>query len=230
MRPFSTPSPRLPVPSSADARPTAVVYCEGNFGGIDGKTANGLVRSSERYRIVAVIDSTQAGADAGVVLGGAFAGIPVVASLADSLAAAARSSLDIAGPVPGLNALIIGLAPLSGLLSETDRTAVLEAVSLGLDIVSGLHEFLNDDLEIAAAAAFSAVELFDVRRPRATKDLRMFTGAIDTVDCVRIAVLGTPSGHFGQVLVREMPGRGDLMTAAHEVLDFNSYDTRRIGR
>ncbi|RWR49336.1 lipocalin [Sinirhodobacter ferrireducens] len=46
----------------------------------------------------------------------------------------------------------------------------------------------------------------------------------------RIAVLGTPSGHFGQVLVREMPGRGDLMTAAHEVLDFNSYDTRRIGR
>ena len=38
-------------------RPTAVVYCEGNFGQTDGKTANGLVRHSERYRIVAVIDS-----------------------------------------------------------------------------------------------------------------------------------------------------------------------------
>ena len=30
------------------ARPTAVVYCEANFGGLDGKTANGLVRSSDR--------------------------------------------------------------------------------------------------------------------------------------------------------------------------------------
>ena len=44
-------------PAGLDKRPTAVVYCEGNFADIDGKTANGLVRSSERYRIVAVIDS-----------------------------------------------------------------------------------------------------------------------------------------------------------------------------
>ena len=35
---------------------TAIVYCEGNFGGIDGKTANGLVRHSEMYEIVSVID------------------------------------------------------------------------------------------------------------------------------------------------------------------------------
>ena len=41
------------VPASADERPTAVVYCEANFGRLDGKTANGLVRSSERYEIVA---------------------------------------------------------------------------------------------------------------------------------------------------------------------------------
>ncbi|WP_290788456.1 NAD-dependent epimerase/dehydratase family protein, partial [Halomonas sp.] len=31
----------------------------------------------------------------------------------------------------------------------------------------------------------------DIRRPRPTKHLRMFDGAIDSVDCVRIAVLGT---------------------------------------
>lgn len=48
---------------------TAVVYCEANFGAIDGKTANGLVRHSERYEILSVIDSEKVGLDAGVVLG-----------------------------------------------------------------------------------------------------------------------------------------------------------------
>ena len=43
--------------------PTAVVYCEANFGGLDGKTANGLVRHSEKYNILAVIDSEKAGED-----------------------------------------------------------------------------------------------------------------------------------------------------------------------
>ncbi len=120
-----------------------------------------------------------------------FAGIPVVASLAAAITAAASSSVDIAGPLPRPDALIFGLAPLSGLMSPADRDAVLDAVAAGLDIVSGLHEFLNDDVEIAAAAAIADVTLHDVRRPHATKDLRMFDGAIDTVDCVRIAVLGT---------------------------------------
>jgi len=36
---------------------TAVVYCEGQFGEQDGKTANGLVRHSEKYEILSVIDS-----------------------------------------------------------------------------------------------------------------------------------------------------------------------------
>ena len=56
---------QVPVPVRTPAhgsdQPTAVVYCEANFGRTDGKTANGLVRSSERYRILSVIDSTQAG-------------------------------------------------------------------------------------------------------------------------------------------------------------------------
>jgi hypothetical protein len=46
---------------------TAIVYCEANFGAIDGKTANGLVRHSERYEFLSVIDSGKAGLDAGMV-------------------------------------------------------------------------------------------------------------------------------------------------------------------
>jgi len=180
--PSPQPVPVMPATrTERDTRPAAVIYCEGNFARIDGKTANGLVRSSERYRIVAVIDSTCAGTDAGVTLGGEPLGIPVVASLADAVAAS---------PAP-LDLFIFGLAPLSGLMSKTDRRAVLDAVSNGLDIVSGLHEFLADDPEISAAATLHGTSLLDIRRPRATKHLRMFDGAIDTVDCVRIAILGT---------------------------------------
>lgn len=187
-------SPLPPVPatlSTSESAPLAVVYCEGNFARIDGKTANGLVRSSQRYRIGAVIDSTQAGADAGVALGDGPAGIPVVADLTAAYAAIAATRTDALAAPARPEVLIVGLAPLSGLLSTRDRAAVLEAVASGLDIVSGLHEFLADDPEIAAAAALSGVALHDVRRPRPTKDLRMFDGAIDTVDCVRLAVLGT---------------------------------------
>lgn len=69
---------------------TAIVYCEGQFGEQDGKTANGLVRHSEKYEILSVIDSLRAGADAGKLLDGTANGIPVLASLAESIAHAGR--------------------------------------------------------------------------------------------------------------------------------------------
>jgi len=157
------------------------VYCEANFGRIDGKTANGLVRYSERYEILSVIDSEKAGLDAGTVLGDAPNGIPVSVDLDASIA--------LAGRVPAY--FIFGMAPSSGMLSPAERTIVLDAVSRGMSIVNGLHEFLNDDPEFAAAAILHGVEILDVRRPRPKKDLRMFRGVIDEVTCPRIAVLGT---------------------------------------
>lgn len=56
---------------------SALIFCEGQFGEQDGKTANGLVRSSERYVIQGVIDSTHAGRDSGSVIDGEANGIPV---------------------------------------------------------------------------------------------------------------------------------------------------------
>ena len=160
---------------------TAVVYCEANFGAIDGKTANGLVRHSEQYRIVAVIDSEKAGLDAGVVLGEKPNGIPICRDLADALAQADR--------LPDY--FIFGMAPASGMLSSHERGLVLEAIDLGMNVVNGLHEFLNDDPVFAAAIAAKNVKILDVRKPRAKKDLRLFSGRISEVTCPRIAVLGT---------------------------------------
>lgn len=163
------------------SRPTAVVYCEGNFGALDGKTANGLVRHSETYEILSVIDADHAGADAGEVLGDGPNAMPVCRDLADAVARA--------GHVP--DAFVFGMAPASGMLSPAERVVVLDAICRGMDIVNGLHEFLNDDAEMAAAAAAAGVRILDVRRPRDKKDLRLFSGRIETVTCPRIAVLGT---------------------------------------
>lgn len=162
-------------------RPTAVVYCEGNFGRIDGKTANGLVRHSEKYEILAVIDRDQAGLDAGVVLDGRANAIPIRRDLDDALRNA-RTLPDF---------LIFGIAPTSGMLSPLERGVLLEAMSRGLGIVNGLHEFLNEDPEFAAVGRRNGVRIIDIRRPRAKKDLRTFSGRILGVTCPRIAVLGT---------------------------------------
>ena len=160
---------------------TALVYCEANFGAIDGKTANGLVRHSERYEILTVIDSEKAGLDTGAVLDDEPNGIPICRDLADALVQVGR--------VP--DCFIFGMAPSSGMLSTIERGIVLEAIGLGMNVVNGLHEFLNDDAEFAAACAAKGVEILDVRKPRAKKDLRMFSGRIADVTCPRIAVLGT---------------------------------------
>jgi hypothetical protein len=92
------------------ANPTAVVYCEGNFAAIDGKTANGLVRHSEKYEILSVIDSSKAGLDAGHVLDGTPNGVPICSSLEEAVAREKR--------VPDF--LIFGVAPSTGMLSPAE--------------------------------------------------------------------------------------------------------------
>ena len=116
----------------------------------------------------------------------------------------------LAGTVPDF--LILGMAPSSGMLSPAERRFVLEAMQRGMHVVNGLHEFLNDDPEFAAAAAEHNVTILDVRRPRAKKNLRMFSGHISTVACPRIAVLGT-DGAIGKrttatVLTRALNAAG----------------------
>ena len=49
-------APQPPGDERHERAATAVVYCEANFGAIDGKTGNGLVRHSEKYEILSVID------------------------------------------------------------------------------------------------------------------------------------------------------------------------------
>lgn len=176
-RDHTTPAAPFELPNGV----TAVVYCEGLFGEQDGKTANGLVRHSERYDVLSVIDSTRAGADSGDYLDDIPNGIPVLASLTEAIAHA--------GKIPDY--LICGLAPADGLLSQEQRVVLLDGISRGMHIINGLHEFLNDDAEFVAAALLARVTITDVRQPKDKRDLHLFSGRIFDVTCPRIAILGT---------------------------------------
>lgn len=194
--------PGLRRSASPGRRPTAIVYCEANFGAIDGKTANGLVRYSDRFEILSVIDSQSAGLDAGTVLDGTPTGIPIFATLEGAIDSASDD----------VDLLIVGVAPTSGLLANREREVLLDAMRRGLGLINGLHEFLNDDPEFSAVAAEHNVQITDIRRPRDKVDLRMFTGSILDVTCPRVAVLGT-DGAIGKrttatILTRALNTRG----------------------
>lgn len=165
----------------ATSPPTAIVYCQGNFAKVDGKTANGLVRHSQAYRILSVIDSAHKGNDSGQVLDNAVNHIPIFENLD---AAVANEAV-----VP--DTFIYGMAPSTGRLSTADRDVVLDAVARGMNIVSGLHEYLSDDAEIANAASERNVTIRDIRKSKPSKDMRLFDGSVANVDALRIAVLGT---------------------------------------
>jgi uncharacterized NAD-dependent epimerase/dehydratase family protein len=80
--------------------------------------------------------------------------VPIVGTLNDAL-----------GFLPRANALLIGIAPTGGRLPDEWRTVILAAIRSGLDILSGLHTVLGDDLEFAEAATRAGVRITDYRRP-----------------------------------------------------------------
>lgn len=160
----------------------AIVWCDGAFGTPNGKTAHGLVRFTRRYDVRAVIDRRHAGQDARTVLDNTPNGIGVVATVAEAIAKA-----------PDARTLVIGIAPDGGRLTEHDRQAIFDALHAGLNVDSGLHDFITDDPEFVTLAGAKGVRLRDVRKPPKVTDLHHFSSRIDTVGALRVAVLGTDS-------------------------------------
>ncbi len=164
-----------------DQKKTALVYCENHFGSVDGKTAAALVRHSEIYTVVGVIDSSLAGKDAGEELGEEKSGIPIFANLDDALSKLSE--------IP--NCYIYGKAPLDTYISAKERFLILEAMEKGMDIINGLHQFFSEDSEFVKTAAQNNIQIKDIRKPPQLKDLHVFTGQISKVNVPVIAVLGT---------------------------------------
>jgi uncharacterized NAD-dependent epimerase/dehydratase family protein len=128
-----------------------VILTEGQFGPHSAKTAFGVIRYGPDT-IAAVLDSSIAGRNVSEWLPGHD--IPAVATLDEALAL----------PSPP-TALLIGIAPTGGKLPAAWRATILQALGSGLDVLSGLHQFVGDDPEFAAAARASGASIVDYRRP-----------------------------------------------------------------
>ena len=159
----------------------AVVLANGVYRTNDAKTAHGLVRGTDRFRVVAVVDPDTSGKDAGEVLDGIKRGIPIYGSLVEAL--------EKSHPKP--DTCIVGMATHGGALTPELRDSLVEAARAGLSLVNGLHECAGEDPRIQAAARETGIRIVDVRKPKPMKDLRFFTGEIRKVRAPRLAILGT---------------------------------------
>lgn len=129
-----------------------VILADGHFSPLESKTANQAIRYL-RDEVVAVIDARQTGRTAQEVLG--FGGdIPIVADL--------QASFSLKP-----NTLLIGIAPTGGRLPNAWRAILSEAIDHKLDVISGLHTFLNEDDEFVSRARANGVRLIDLRRVEA---------------------------------------------------------------
>ena len=164
----------------------ALVFCDGAFNTPNGKTAHGLVRFTERYEIVGVIDKNYAGKDSGEVLDGKTNGIPIFKSIES-----AEKKLLEKGIIP--KTLVIGLAPDGGRLPSAAKGTIRKALEMGWNIDSGLHDFLTNDEILVKLAAENKSRIRDVRKTPERDQLHFFTGQIDTVNCLKLAILGTDS-------------------------------------
>ncbi len=160
---------------------SAIVLTHGMLATDMAKTCHGLLRGTERFDILAVIDYAHTGSDAGVILDGRPRNVPVFASVKDYILQALSTP----------QYCIVGVALPGGRLPDSFREQLLDAMRYGISIVNGLHTLLGDDPEFVRIAKDYGVVITDIRRPRSADELRFWNGEIFRVKAPRIAVLGT---------------------------------------
>jgi D-glutamate N-acetyltransferase len=132
-----------------------------------GKTARGVLNYGADP-VVAILDSTHAGET--------YKGIPVVGTVNDALCF-------------NPNTALVGVATQGGRFPPEWRELLKSSIAKGLDVENGLHEFIEDDPELAELARRHNVELRDLRRPPA--DLNVPTGANLEVPSTIVLTVGS---------------------------------------
>jgi len=158
----------------------AIVLTDGLLMTSDAKTAHGLIRGTERFNIIGLVDGeANAGKDAGFLLDGKHRGIPVFATMDAAIEALEK-----------VDYLIIGVATVGGRLPKNMLALIYDAVKKGISVVNGLHEYLNEKADLVDIAASTGAQLIDVRKPKSRADLHFWDGAIFNVTAPIVAVIG----------------------------------------
>jgi len=151
-----------------------LLLTDGHLGVFSSKTATCILRYRP-HDVVALLDRRHAGRDPAEIVG-VGAGIPIVASVEKAMPYQPRT-------------LVIGIAPPGGALPDAWRGFIREAISHGLDVVSGLHLMLSEDPEFEPLARRRGVRIEDVRRP--PDDIPLGANVARTLPCLRVLVVGS---------------------------------------
>ncbi len=169
-----------------------VLLTEGFSNPQAGKTAAGLLRYCPD-ECLSVLDSTLAGQSVRMYLG-AGGNTTFIARLEEA---------------PDADWLVIGIAPPGGRIPESWRPVLIEAIRRGMNILSGLHEFLSDDPELQQEASRTKSKLIDVRKNQ-FKTVARREGI--RPDCFRIHTVGHDCSVGKMVasleITRELKNRG----------------------
>ncbi len=144
------------------------------------KTTHGLLRHSEKYEIVGIIDSKFAGRTTDEI-------VPRCEKV--------KIYSDIGSALEENEAekLIIGVATIGGYLPDNFRPHIIDAIQNGLDVIAGLHHFLEEDEEFVDLAEKHDVELNDIRRSPPLDELHYFQNRKKDINALTIPFLGTDS-------------------------------------
>lgn len=158
----------------------ALVLTQGYLNTFEAKTAHGLIRGTDRFKIAGIIDGPEtAGKDAGELLDGKHRNIPIFRNLAEALA-----------QISDARHLIIGIATVGGVLPQAMEQVLAQGIEAGLHLVNGLHDFLSDRPELVALSAQNQVTLTDIRKPKKREQLHFWKGEIFNIPVPIIAVMG----------------------------------------
>ena len=142
------------------------------------KTAHGLLRGTKLFHVLAVLDEENKYADAGELLDGNHRNIPILCTVDEAIK-----------QFKTIDYLIVGVATVGGILSESLLQIIRQAISNGIGIVNGLHDQLQERKDIALLASQNRVELIDIRKPKTPKELHFWSGDIFKVKAPIVAFL-----------------------------------------
>ena len=142
------------------------------------KTAHGLLRGSKRFHVLAVLDEENKYVDAGELLDGNHRNIPILGTVDEAIK-----------QFKTIDYLVVGVATVGGILSESLLQIIRQAISNGIGIVNGLHDQLQERKDIALLASQNRVELIDIRKPKTPKELHFWSGDIFKVQAPIVAFL-----------------------------------------
>lgn len=142
------------------------------------KTAHGLLRGTKLFHVLAVLDEENKYADAGELLDGNHRNIPILGTVDEAIK-----------QFKTIDYLVVGVATVGGILSESLLQIIRQAISNGIGIVNGLHDQLQERKDIALLASQNRVELIDIRKPKTPKELHFWSGDIFKVKAPIVAFL-----------------------------------------